>query len=153
MTTASSSVTSSSRAASSSSPTLTEDSRPHVRVIQARLDTFEEVSFDAVTIKDYEKNLPINYRLDFIADDGIYFILSPKDVIKATPRSFDDHIHWLIEPDRYHFEQALDEIKASNLAKIYNYQVNKFPRCFKNYRKFVFFLFLNFNKVCGIEIY
>lgn len=94
-----------------------------MRVIQAHLDSFEEISFDAVTIKDYEKNLPINYRLDFIPEDGIYFILSPKDVIKATPRSFDDHIRWLM--DRNQFEQALDEIKqaAPGVVKIYTYQV------------------------------
>jgi hypothetical protein len=102
---------------------INEDSRPHVRVIQAHPDSFEEVSFDAVTIKDYEKNLPINYRLDFIAEDGIYFILSPKDVIKAIPRSFDDHIRWLM--DRSSFELALDEIKNApqNAPKLYTYQV------------------------------
>lgn len=111
-------------AASAATSTLAEDSRPHVRVIQAHPDSFEEVSFDAVTIKDYQKNLPINYRLDFIPEDGIYFIISPKDVIKATPRSFDDHIRWLT--DRSHFEQALEEISKAqppNTPKVYTHQV------------------------------
>ncbi len=39
--------------------------RPHIRAIQAHPDSFDEISFDAVTIKDYEKNLPLHYRLDF----------------------------------------------------------------------------------------
>ena len=99
------------------------DTRPHIRVIQAHPDSFEEISFDAVTIKEYEKNRPIDYRLDFICDEGSYFILSPKDVIKAMPRSFDDHIRWLME--RSQFDQALEEIKvvSPNLIKIYTYQI------------------------------
>lgn len=99
-----------------------DDTRPHIRVIQANQDSFEEISFDVINIKDYEKNRPFEYRLDFIIDEGSYFILSPKDVIKAMPRSFDDHLKWLME--RFNFEQALEDIKnaAPNSAKIYTYQ-------------------------------
>lgn len=129
-----------------------------MRVIQAHPDSFEEVSFDAVTIKDYEKNLPINYRLDFIAEDGIYFILSPKDVIKATPRSFDDHVRWLI--DRYHFEQALDDIKnasSANTPKIYTYQVYLITTTKKNALflaiKATFVQFFLFFKGCFVKLY
>jgi hypothetical protein len=66
----------------------------------------------------------VDYRLDFIIEEGSYFIVSPKDVIKAVPRSFDDHIRWLME--NYEFEQALDEINKAppNTAKIYTHQVN-----------------------------
>jgi hypothetical protein len=103
---------------------IREDRRPHIRVIQAHPDTFEEISFDAVTIKDFEKNRPADYRLDFILDEGSYFILSPKDLIKAMPRSFDDHIKWLIDDDRCNFEQALSELKKQpNMAKEFTYQV------------------------------
>lgn len=101
-----------------------EDTRPHIRVIQAYLSSYEEISFDAITIKDYERNRPVDYRLDFIIDEGSYFILSPKDVIKAMPRSFDDHVRWLME--NFNFEQALEDIKNSappNAAKVYTYDV------------------------------
>ncbi|CAF0718867.1 unnamed protein product [Brachionus calyciflorus] len=100
-----------------------EDTRPHIRVILANPDSFEEISFDALTIKDYEKNRPFEYRLDYIIDEGSFFILSPKDLIKAMPRSFDDHLKWLME--RFNFEQALDDIKKAppNSAKIFTYQV------------------------------
>ena len=95
-----------------------------IQVIQAHPDTSEEISLDAVTIKDFERNRPVDYRLDFIIEEGSYFIVSPKDVIKAVPRSFDDHIRWLME--NYEFEQALDEINKAppNTAKIYTHQVN-----------------------------
>lgn len=100
------------------------DTRPHIRVIQAQPDTYIDISFDAVTIKEYERNKPIDYRLDFILDEGCYFVLSPKDVIKAMPRSFDDHIRWLIDGEEY--DQALKEIKNApngQQAKIYTYDV------------------------------
>ncbi len=91
---------------------IPEDSRPHIRVIDIHPDSFEETSLDAVTIKDYEKNRPCDYRLDFIQDEGAFFIIGPKDIIKATPRSFDDHIRWLM--DRFEFEQALTDIKNAS---------------------------------------
>ena len=76
-----------------------------------------------MTIKDYEKNLPLHYRLDFIHEDGLYFILSPKDVIKAMPRSTDDRIKWFME--RFEFDHAFDIIKraAPHSIKTYTRQV------------------------------
>ena len=112
---------------STGSPETLIDPRPHIRVISAHPDSFEEISFDAVTIKDYEKNQPLHYRLDFIAEEGLFFILSPKDVIKAMPRSIDDRIKWFIE--RCEFGHAFDVIKRAataglgNTIKVYTQQV------------------------------
>ena len=81
----------------------------------------------------------MDYRLDFIIEEGSYFIVSPKDVIKAVPRSFDDHIRWLME--NYEFEQALDEINKAptNTAKIYTHQVNLFTRFCSSFFKGKYF--------------
>ena len=100
-----------------------DDPRPHVRLIRVHPDSFKEISVDVFTIKDFEKNRPCDYRLDFIQEEGLFFILGPKDIIKAMPRSFDDHIKWLQE--RNNFEKALADIKnaESNSLKIYNYQI------------------------------
>jgi len=79
-------------------------------------------------IRDYERNQPCDYRLDFIADEGLFFIIGPKDIIKAMPRSFDDHIKWLIE--RHDFEEALADIKtapATTEMKLFTYETV----CFK----------------------
>ena len=102
---------------------IPEDPRPHVRLIRVHPDSFKEISVDVFTIKDFEKNRPSDYRLDFIEEDGLFFILGPKDIIKAMPRSFDDHIKWLIE--RNNFEKALDDIKNAELnsLKLYNYEL------------------------------
>ncbi len=62
---------------------ITKDSRPHIRVIDIQPDSFEETSLDAVAINDYARNRSCDYRLDFIAEDGLFFIIGPKDIIKA----------------------------------------------------------------------
>lgn len=98
------------------------DNRPFVRVIELQPDSFEEISIDAVTIKEFEKCLPRDYRLDYVPDEDTFFILAPRDVIKVNERLFDDHISWLIERSR--FEEALEDIKSSpSKAVIYTYQV------------------------------
>jgi len=103
---------------------IPKDTRPHIRVIEAHPDVIEEISCDAFTIKDCERNRPCDYRLDFIYEEGSHFILSPKSLIKAMPRSFDDHIRWLME--RLNFEQALNEIRNAppGDVKVYTFQVN-----------------------------
>jgi len=69
---------------------IPEVSLPHTRVIQIHPENFEKTSLDAVMILDYEHNQPCDYRLDFIGDESLFFIIGPKDIIKAMPRSFDD---------------------------------------------------------------
>ena len=32
-----------------------------------------------------------------VNDGGVYFIVSPKDLVVARPRDFDDHISWLLD--------------------------------------------------------
>ena len=106
-------------ASSSNAPA---DNRPFVRVIEFQPDSFEEISIDAVTIKEFEKCLPRDYRLDYVPDEDTFFILAPRDVIKVNERLFDDHISWLIERSR--FEEALEDIKNSpSKAVVYSYQV------------------------------
>ena len=40
-------------------------------------------------------------------DSGVFFIVSPRDMVVARPRDFDDHISWLL--DRRLFGQAVEE--------------------------------------------
>jgi hypothetical protein len=41
------------------------------------------------------------------------------------PRSFDDHVRWLIEPERFLFEEALAEIKVTPASevKVFTYEL------------------------------
>jgi len=36
-----------------------------------------------------------------LPDDGMYFIVSPKDIVTARQRDEDDHITWLLEHEMF----------------------------------------------------
>ena len=38
---------------------------------------------------------------EYLAEDGVFYIVSPKDVVVARQRDKDDHIDWLIENDKF----------------------------------------------------
>lgn len=42
---------------------------------------------------------------------GVFFIVSPRDMVIARPRDFDDHISWLL--DRRLFGQAVEEAELN----------------------------------------
>ena len=80
--------------------------RPELKVIDPApgQDDFVDLSSDTLPIEGYEKYKPTDYRLHAIGSEALYYIVSPKDIVVATPRNLDDHISWLLERKR--FEQA-----------------------------------------------
>ena len=38
---------------------------------------------------------------EYLAEDGVFYIVSPKDVVVARQRDKDDHIDWLIENEKF----------------------------------------------------
>ena len=80
-------------------------SRPDIRVV-----TYQNtpVSSDALDINGYELCRPRDYNLVYLPglDEPLFYIVSPKDIILARPRSLDDHITWLMTLGRY--KEALD---------------------------------------------
>jgi vacuolar protein sorting-associated protein 41 len=94
--------------------------RPELRVVTR---TNDEVSSDALSLHGFERLRPADYRLAARrgagaggagagvggggvgvgaggADTAVY-IVSPRDLVVARPRDFDDHIAWLLERRRY----------------------------------------------------
>ena len=45
---------------------------------------------------------------EYLAEDGVFYIVSPKDVVVARQRDKDDHIDWLIENEK--FEVGIEEL-------------------------------------------
>jgi hypothetical protein len=78
-----------------------EDRRPVLRIIKPFPDYYEEFSVDLINVKDYEKNKCCDYCLDYLMDENMFFIVCPKDIAVAKPRTFDDHIDWLIGRQEY----------------------------------------------------
>ncbi len=70
----------------------------------------EEVSSDALEIHGFEQYLASDYRLDHLATESLFYIVSPGDIVVAKPRDLDDHIKWLM--DRKKYEEALSAAEA-----------------------------------------
>jgi vacuolar protein sorting-associated protein 41 len=70
----------------------------------------EEISSDALEVHGFENCLASDYRLDHLATESLFYIVSPSDVVVAKPRDLDDHIRWLVDRQRY--EEALAAAEA-----------------------------------------
>ena len=42
-----------------------------------------------------------NLFAECLPDDGMYFIVSPKDIVIARQRDDDDHVSWLLEHEMF----------------------------------------------------
>lgn len=86
--------------------------RPELRIISRR---GEELSSDALSLTNYHLNGCNDYSLvPAVAGvgekrDGMFVVLSPKDVIVARERDGKDRVAWLVERTRY--EEALDMVE------------------------------------------
>ncbi|KAG8870756.1 Vacuolar protein sorting-associated protein 41 [Tulasnella sp. 331] len=94
---------------------------PELRIISR---TGEELSSDALTVKDYHRNGCNDYWLEPSIDaaDPFYIVVSPKNLIRVKLRDAVDHVTWLVERERY--EEALtaveqlDSGKGANVAEV-----------------------------------
>ncbi|KAL9968325.1 hypothetical protein ACROYT_G026686 [Oculina patagonica] len=96
--------------------------RPQLRIVTPRgLNEPEEISADALSVRGFEQYRCDDYHLAFLHDDldspstsfqcenvaeeNLFYIVSPKDLVLAKPRNIDDHIKWLVDHGKY--EEAL----------------------------------------------
>lgn len=71
-----------------------EETKPQVYILETFANSYNELSKDILT-PQCSKTFPLS--LLSLHQDGIYFIVCPKDVISAKPCDSDDHIDWLIQ--------------------------------------------------------
>ncbi|CAO1625027.1 unnamed protein product [Sympodiomycopsis kandeliae] len=99
---------------------------PELRIIDPQ--TGDEKSSDVLSLSGFEKFHCNDYRLvpshevlqhraassstsgNILSDSDIFYVVSPHDVILARPRDEKDHIHWLLDHQKY--ESALHRIEA-----------------------------------------
>ncbi|KPV76970.1 uncharacterized protein RHOBADRAFT_51945 [Rhodotorula graminis WP1] len=87
--------------------------RPELRIISSE---GEELSSDAISLRNYERYQCRDYILCPAADGQSFLVVSPEDVVVARPRDESDHIVWLIEMSRY--EEALHALEQSGLETV-----------------------------------
>ena len=61
----------------------------------------EELSTDGLPIKNFEKYRAMDYRLDYLPAEWLFFLVAPSEIIVAKPRDLDDHVAWLMQQGRY----------------------------------------------------
>lgn len=85
--------------------------RPVLSVADYKDCEFSEVSTDSLNIRGYEEYSCNDYHLDMIIDENRFFIVSPKDIVVASPYDIDDRVSWLAEHGR--FEKALAVLEGA----------------------------------------
>lgn len=93
----------------------TEGSRPQFRVIEPQMEDYVEQSSDILSVRGFRAYRASDYCLESLPEEGLFFAVSPKDVIVAKPRDDDDHVAWLLDHD--HFEEALQVTLTSQTLK------------------------------------
>ncbi|XP_074600039.1 vacuolar protein sorting-associated protein 41 homolog isoform X4 [Brevipalpus obovatus] len=102
---------------------------PHMLIIESMQEDFEEISNDLLSLRTSKDQKNENFTLEYLASDGIYFIVCPKDLIMATPKEDDERISWLI--DRKYFDEALDLVKRTRSCR--NHTTLSVGKAFLNY--------------------
>lgn len=83
--------------------------RPQLYVVEPKNGgDFEELSTDCLSMRGYQEYSCLDYHLDCLVEENRFFVVSPKDVVVASPYDTDDRIQWLIDHGRY--EAALQEV-------------------------------------------
>ena len=83
-----------------------------------RTDAYEEISSDILSPKTFNRCRSSDFHVDALPEEGLYFILCPKDLILAKPREPDDHVTWLLDHQQY--EEALEVVKNNKTLKKHN---------------------------------
>lgn len=97
---------------------ISNSCQPRIKVNHPLQEDSIEISNDLMPIKGFENYVFTDYQLEYLYEDNLYFIISPKDVVIAKPKEEDDHIEWLIGKKK--FEQALIDIRSCKQLKKYN---------------------------------
>ncbi|XP_015273395.1 PREDICTED: vacuolar protein sorting-associated protein 41 homolog [Gekko japonicus] len=79
--------------------------RPRLDIIQPFPESCEEISSDALTVREYSEG------------ESLFYIISPRDVVVAKERDQDDHIEWLLEKKKYEEALMAAEISQKTMKK------------------------------------
>uniref|UniRef100_A0AAR2J862 Vacuolar protein sorting-associated protein 41 homolog n=1 Tax=Pygocentrus nattereri TaxID=42514 RepID=A0AAR2J862_PYGNA len=91
--------------------------RPRLDIIQPLPESCEEISSDALTVRNFQENECRDYRLEHSEGESLFYIISPKDIVVAKERDQDDHIDWLLDKKKYEEALMAAEISFKNIKR------------------------------------
>uniref|UniRef100_A0A8C7TUJ2 Vacuolar protein sorting-associated protein 41 homolog n=1 Tax=Oncorhynchus mykiss TaxID=8022 RepID=A0A8C7TUJ2_ONCMY len=104
--------------------------RPCLDIIQPLPEGYEEISSDALTVRNFQENECRDYRLEHSEGESLYYIISPKDIVVAKERDQDDHIDWLLDKKKYEEALMAAEISFKNIKR---HEVQKIGMAYINH--------------------
>lgn len=100
--------------------------RPHLFVLKPNdLESYDETSTDVLSVRGYEEYLCINYHLEHVEEEQLFYIVSPKDIVIARPRDLDDNITYLLEREDFEKALSLSESRSKELKKFSALSIGK----------------------------
>uniref|UniRef100_A0A3P8ZP99 Vacuolar protein sorting-associated protein 41 homolog n=1 Tax=Esox lucius TaxID=8010 RepID=A0A3P8ZP99_ESOLU len=100
--------------------------RPRLDIIQPLAEGCEEISSDALTVRNFQENECRDYRLEHSEGESLFYIISPKDIVVAKERDQDDHIDWLLDKKKCHIGTSIFHCLFSKIGMAYiNHLVEK----------------------------
>ncbi|XP_047529553.1 vacuolar protein sorting-associated protein 41 homolog [Vanessa atalanta] len=90
-------------------PETEKSQRPVLSVAEYKDCEFCEIASDSLTIRGYEEYNCNDYYLDMLIEENRFFIVSPKDIVIASPYDIDDRVNWLTENGK--FEKAMSVLE------------------------------------------
>ncbi|XP_048239189.1 vacuolar protein sorting-associated protein 41 homolog [Haliotis rufescens] len=91
--------------------------RPHLQVLDAGMNRFDEISNDALSIRGFQEYRCNDYHLESIVEENLFYIVSPKDIVLARLRDQDDHITWLLEHEQFEAAMAAASEHSKELKR------------------------------------
>ncbi|XP_049953703.1 vacuolar protein sorting-associated protein 41 homolog isoform X1 [Schistocerca serialis cubense] len=82
--------------------------RPQLYVVEPGTDDYTEICTDSLSMRGYQEYKCNEYHLECLIEENRFFIVSPKDIVVASPYDADDRIQWLIEHGKY--EAAMEAV-------------------------------------------
>ena len=58
----------------------------------------------------------IFYLIECLAEENLFYVVSPKDIIVSKMRDEDDHVTWLVEHEQYEVKKGLLLISRPGLS-------------------------------------
>lgn len=82
--------------------------RPQLHVVDPRIEDYVEICTDSLSLRGYQEYKCNDYQLECLIEESRFFIVSPKDVVVASPYDADDRVQWLIDHCKY--EAAMEAV-------------------------------------------
>jgi len=88
--------------------------RPELRIISP---SKEELSSDALSLKDYDKLQPGDYSLHWNEKMKLVYIVSPSDIVIGRERTAEDRVKWLLDRGKYRDALEVFETQKGDVGK------------------------------------